>query len=341
MEAISRHFPGPDNRRTTRVGIEHELLTRDAATGAPVAIQRVRAASSTPLAFEPGGQVELNQPCGPAPVVVHRLRRTLSALRSDLARAGILLDASPVDHRTPDEVPLQLTSPRYAAMQAHFDTIGPAGRRMMRCTASTQVCLDWWPGRAGLEQWRVLNLAGPQLAAAYARSTGPGSRLATWLAVDPDRTAFDGRLLRGECPVAAYTEFARGATAFTGSREHLSTLFPPVRPRGRYLEVRFLDVQPEERMRAVVGTLTSLMYDDAVRRRVLAELEPKASRLEELWGAAAAGDLGATLGLTERAVLGLETPRAARRWHVGPRRVSSTSSPDAPASQARRELVRT
>ena len=103
-------------------------------------------------------------------------------------------------------------------MQAHFDTVGPAGRRMMRCTASTQVCLDWWPGRAGLEQWRVLNLAGPFLAAAFARSAGPGSRLATWLAVDPDRTAFDDRLLRGDDPVAAYAAFAAGATAFTGAR---------------------------------------------------------------------------------------------------------------------------
>jgi glutamate--cysteine ligase len=176
-------------------------------------------------------------------------------------------------------------------MQAHFDTIGPAGRRMMRCTASTQVCLDWWPGRAGLEQWRLLNLAGPFLAAAYARSTGPDSRLATWLAVDPDRTAFDDRLLRGADPVAAYADFARGATAFTAPDEHLSTLFPPVRPRGRYLEVRFLDVQPEEHLPEVVGTLTRLMYDDAVRRRMLAELEPEAASLDELWRAAADGSL--------------------------------------------------
>jgi gamma-glutamylcysteine synthetase len=298
MDPVARLFPGPGNRRTTRMGLEHELLTRDVSTGAPVAIERVRAATSTALAFEPGGQVELNQPCGPARVVVRRLQDTVSALRSDLARAGIVLDPSPVDPRPPSEVPLQLTSPRYVAMQAHFDSIGPAGRRMMLCTASTQVCLDWWPGRAGIEQWRVLNLAGPHLAAAYARSAGPDSRLATWLAVDPERTAFDDRLLHGSDPVAAYASFARGATPFTGHEEHLSTLFPPVRPRGRYLEVRFLDVQPEERIGEVVGTLSRLMYDGAVRARLLAELEPEASRLGELWRAAAAGDLV----LTERAV---------------------------------------
>ncbi len=46
MDSVARLFPGPGNRRTTRVGIEHELLTRDSATGAPVAIERVRAATS-------------------------------------------------------------------------------------------------------------------------------------------------------------------------------------------------------------------------------------------------------------------------------------------------------
>src|SRR5205085_4111469 len=115
-----------------------------------------------------------------------------------------------------------------------------AGRVTMRRTGSTQVCMDWWSGPPALEQWRVLNLAAPFLAAAFARATGAGSRLATWLQVDPARTAFDGRLLAGDDPVAAYSAFAAGATPFVAEgREHLTTLFPPVRPRGRYLEVRF------------------------------------------------------------------------------------------------------
>ena len=139
-------------------------------------------------------------------------------------------------------------------MQAHFDTVGPAGRRMMRCTASTQVCLDWWPGRAGLEQWRVLNLAGPHLAAAIravGRARTPGSRPGS------RSTPTARRSTTGCCAVGTRwrrtPDFARGATPFTGPDEHLSTLFPPVRPRGRYLEVRFLDVQPEERVAEVVG----------------------------------------------------------------------------------------
>ena len=226
-------------RRTAAVAVEHELLTADAATGAAVPVDRVRAAvdgaSYAPyVGFEPGGQVELSWPCAPdVPTLARRVRADLAALRAGCLEAGIRLESSPVDVRPESEVPLQLDSPRYVAMQRHFDTIGPAGRRMMRRTASTQVCLDWWAGGAGLEQWRLLNLAGPFLAAAFAR---PGSdRLLTWLAVDPSRTAFDGRLLRGDDPVSAYADFAAAATPIVGRRGAAPDDALPARPTARPL----------------------------------------------------------------------------------------------------------
>lgn len=316
--AVSELFPGPRTTRTLGVGIEHELLARDAADGAAVAVERVRrAVAGAPyrrwVGFEPGGQVELSLPCF---LSVSRLARnwcsTISGLRLDCARAGVLLDDSPVDPRPPDTVPLQLTSPRYLGMQRHLDRIGPAGRRMMRHTASTQVCLDWWAGRAGWEQWRLLLLAGPFLAAAFARSSGPGSRLATWRSVDPGRTAYDDRLLRGVDPVAAYADFAAGAAVFAmpeadetdepatfatwasthdvddaAVAHHLSTLFPPVRPRGRYLEVRFLDVQPDELVVPLTRLLSRLMYDDEVRRQALRIVQYDDPRFVDNWEAAA------------------------------------------------------
>jgi len=136
-------------------------------------------------------------------------------------------------------------------------------------------------GQAGIEQWRVLNLAGPFLAARFNRS----DRLATWLEVDPARTAFDDRLLHGD-PVASYTAFAAGATVFVdGPAGHLSTLFPPVRPRGTYLEVRFLDALPPQDVERAIAVLQNLMYDDVRRRDVLRRLPAG------LWSAAAAGEL--------------------------------------------------
>ena len=78
-------------------------------------------------------------------------------------------------------------------------------------------------GGAGLEQWRLLNLAGPFLAAVFARSAGPGSRLATWLAVDPARTAFDGRLLRGDDPVCGVRRLRRRRDPVRSAGESTST----------------------------------------------------------------------------------------------------------------------
>jgi gamma-glutamylcysteine synthetase len=286
-----------DSRRGTRVGVEHELHTVDHETGGAAPIDRIRAATRGAayaewLDFEPGGQVELSLPCADdAAAMSRQLTRAVNTLRDDCAAVGVALSGSSVDARR--NIALQLTKPRYLAMQAHFDTVGPAGRRMMRRTTSTQICLDWWPGAAGLEQWRVLNLAGPFLAAAFARSVGPSSRLATWLAVDPGRTAFDDRLLAGGDPVGAYADFAAGATVFTTPgdvTEHLTTLFPPVRPRDGYLEVRFLDLQPLCEVERVATVLSALMYDDTLRARAASLLAGEVGRLAGHWHGAAFGD---------------------------------------------------
>jgi len=297
-ERVSRLFPGDHGPRSTRVAVEHELLTADLATGGPVDVERVRAATqgasyAAHLGFEPGGQVELSLPTASCPEQLSlRLGGDLAVLRRDCEGAGIRLIDQPVDDRGVDEVPLQLTHPRYVAMQRHFDTIGPAGRVMMRCTASTQVCLDWWPGQAGAEQWRLLQLVGPFICAVFARSHGASSRLATWLGVDDTRTAFDGRLLHGKDPVAAYADFATRATVFTPATDidqHLSTLFPPVRPRGRYLEVRFPDVQHEDAVAGIVTVLATLAYDNAVRVEALRRVEGEGRRLHQHWADAAQG----------------------------------------------------
>lgn len=307
-------------RRTIRVGLEHELVAADSSTGAVVPIDLIReatqrAAYADHLGFEPGGQVELSMPCEADAVrAVDALAAAVTALRHDCASVGVRLAATPIDVRPLSQVPLQLTTPRYLAMQRHFDTIGPAGRRMMRRTASTQVCLDWWPGDAGLAQWRLLNLAGPFLAAAFARTTGPASRLGTWLAVDPGRTAFDDRLLRGDCPVTDYTAFAASATCFTPAGDidcHLTTLFPPVRPRPGYLEVRFLDAQPVSALATAVTVLSALMYDDGLRVATLRRLESESSRLGERWEASALGDPEVRARGRELVAIGVTSSRRA------------------------------
>jgi gamma-glutamylcysteine synthetase len=289
MELLDWHT---QRTRTTRVGVEQELIVRDTRTGGTADLERLRTAVADSeyaphVTFEPGGQLELSLPVDRSATDAARsLYEAVTSVRRSVARHGIELLDDAVDTRP--AVPRRLRSARYDAMERHFDSIGPAGRAMMRRTASTQVCVDWWPGEEGREQYRALLLSGPWIAAAYARSTGPGSRLATWLEVDPARTAFDGRLLDGE-PDEAYARFAAGAARI--AEPHLSTLFPPVRPRGSYLEVRYLDAQPLHRLEQAIETIATIAYDPEVRGRVLARLEPLAPRLGDYWRAAAHGGL--------------------------------------------------
>src|SRR5262249_53355362 len=129
----------------------------------------IRAASPS---FEPGGQLELSPPPRPsAAALVRDLGQLLRRAVTTAAARGVRLEAVGLNpsHSAAD-VPLRLRTPRYLAMQAMFDEVGPDGRRMMRLTASLQISIDLLPGRAGRDQWLVANLAGPPLTAAFANS---------------------------------------------------------------------------------------------------------------------------------------------------------------------------
>ena len=230
-------------------------------------------------------------------------------------------------HRAID-VGLQLDDERYRVMQQHFDAIGAAGRGMMRLTASLQVCVDLARGAAGVEQWLLANRMGPALAAAFANSavgagavTGwSGTRGVLWQKLDVSRTGFDGAQVSGDDPAGAYAQFAAGAEAMPLSRgvpraddaallrrafaewqaeggerpdaedvaHHLSTLFPPVRPRGGYLEVRYIDAPPRRWLAVPLLLVDILLRDPVARRQALGALGDvdREARLA-MWEAAA------------------------------------------------------
>ena len=293
------------------IGVELELIpVTDTPLPRPVAPAVLAAgfdagfvAAAAPT-FEPGGQLELSP--APRPTVealladVEALSRRATAIA---ARRGIRLEAVGLNpYHSCAEVPLYLSTPRYLAMQRAFDEVGPDGRRMMRLTASLQISVDLLPGQAGREQWLVASLAGPPLAAAFANSAAAagrpagisGARTWIWQHTDLRRTGYDGRHLDLTNPVGAYAAFAAAAPRLR-IREamrpayHLSTLFPPVRPRGGYLEVRYLDAQPAWRIPEVVGVVTSLLYDDRARHDALDLLLPRAQDQHRAWSEAATG----------------------------------------------------
>ena len=315
-------------RTAERVGAEVELIPLDAATGAIAAIESDDRPSTLPalrqmarrlgwrehrsskagvpelhttsggrITYEPGGQIEYAAPPNESvSALVEDLRRTAAALREWLEPAGIELVSRGVDPvNAIEDVPLQLTAERYRRMDAHFARIGPHGARMMRQTASIQICLD--AGPAPLGRWRLLNALAPYLVAIFANSsvyageaTGHRSlRRDIWGRLDPLRTGLPYEVAD---PVAGYAAFAMRAPAILlgdessacvpferhvapgavadldAWRAHLTTLFPEVRPRG-YFEARSTDAIAPEWYAAPLVFLAGLTCHPASARTAL------------------------------------------------------------------------
>jgi glutamate--cysteine ligase len=279
---------GPQPPRPLRVAETDRLLARDPTLR-----------SDARVTFEPGGQLEISPPPSTS---VTDLLRSLATLQSRVERclepSGAGLFASGLNPwNSTDELGLQTTHARYVSMQRHFDRIGTYGRRMMRQSMALQVSLDLGQPSVAGWRWRLANLAGPALSAAFANSPVvagevvgiPGARSQAWQLLDPTRTGFDGAQV-GEPPPVAYRDFALAATyidlqASTTDRRlerddvayHLSTLFPPVRPR-RHLEVRFIDALPTRWVATPVIVLAALLYDQSAGSAALELLED--TRLE-------------------------------------------------------------
>jgi glutamate--cysteine ligase len=308
-EAVHRAFRPAS--RPGRLGVEVELIPVthiDPPRGVDPAqlafgfdADFVNAARPT---FEPGGQLELSPPPRwSVAEVVADVDRLLARATSIAQARGIRLEAVGTNpYQSCADIPLRTPTPRYLAMQDEFDRVGSDGRRMMRLTASLQISVDLLPGTAGVEQWLVANLAGPGLTVAFANSTAidgrptaiPGARTRIWLGVDHRRTAYDGRNLDLADPIGAYASFAADAPrlripASADPAYHLSTLFPPVRPRGGYLELRYLDAQSPQRFGVAFATVAHLLYDRQARRDALDLLRATAGNLEQAWISAGAG----------------------------------------------------
>jgi glutamate--cysteine ligase len=287
-EAVTRAFAPATGPR--RIGVELEMHVRGTPRLGDELLDRGHPT------YEPGGQLELSVP--PQASIPALLREVDWCLDTIAETTEVALTG--VDPwRSLGDVPLALQTSRYRAMQQLFDRYGDSGRRMMRLTASLQVCVDLLPGNAGREQWLVANLAGPALVAAYGGSL---ERTRIWQGMDPARTAYDGRHLDVLDPIGAYEGFARAAERLPipqadDDRYHLNTLFPPVRPRGGYLELRYLDSQRPTA--ELLGTIWVLLYDERLRREALELLLPTLPTYWDQWQSADPSALLAVVGASE------------------------------------------
>ena len=281
--------------------------------------------SGSLVTLEPGGQIELSTP--PAEDVVtsvSHLRSDREALKSRLAEAGF--GAAPLGADLARPVERVNPGARYLAMEQHFDALGcaGAGQAMMSATAALQVNLDAGPATGWNDRMALIRSLVPVLVAIsstspYLGGTSSGwhsMRQGTWQGIDHGRS---DPVSRGE-PTGAWADYAltapvmllrkgdqlhavtarvsfedwlRGRAPFDRRPTladldyHLTTLFPPIRPRG-YVEIRCLDAMPD-RWWPAVAAITTTLADDPVAAAVATEA---CAPVSEDWESAARDGLG-------------------------------------------------
>jgi glutamate--cysteine ligase len=267
------------------------------------------------VTLEPGGQVELSgPPLAGVAAAVAALRADRAVLADALARDGLglaLLGTDPL--RPPTRVHpgarYAAMEEHFTAAGCH-----EAGLAMMTSTASLQVNLDAGPAEGWSSRVRLAHQLGPVLIAVSAcspllsgRPTGwRSTRQRIWGDLDQARC---GPLLGGADPAGEWAAYAlsapvmlvrdddggatpvRSGAAFadwlTGEADlgrrptradldyHLTTLFPPVRPRG-FLEIRYHDAAPEPWWPALAAVAATLLDDPVAADRAAEAGEPVA-----------------------------------------------------------------
>ncbi|THV26482.1 ergothioneine biosynthesis glutamate--cysteine ligase EgtA [Glycomyces paridis] len=206
------------------------------------------------------------------------------------------------------------------------------------------------PGPAGIAaRWVLAHRLAPVLIAAFANSPlrrgAPSlwrsTRQHVWTAIDPTRArpvphahdpgrdpredwaryALDARVMALRGPGRwtvprglTFRGWLRSATLRPPTADdldyHLTTLFPPVRPRGAYLELRMIDAQPGPDWIVPVAVAAALFDDPAANAAAHEALEP-------LWRNATPGDL--YLRAATAALLDAPIAAAARACFEGAR----------------------
>jgi glutamate--cysteine ligase len=280
--------------------------------------------SGSSVTVEPGGQLELSTPPrADVAAAVAALRADRAVLSAALAQAGF--GSAPIGADPARPTRRISPGGRYVAMERHFAALGYAepGRAMMTATAALQVNVDAGPADRWAQRLRHIRRLGPVLVAASACSPYLGGRASGWRSMR--QQAWQGIDVRrsgvvaGAEPTAAWASYALDAPVMLvrdGERSapvttrvpfatwlggsaalgrpatvadleyHLTTLFPPIRPRG-YVEIRCLDALPDRYWPALAALTVTLIDDEVAADRAAEFCEP----IRNSWASAARSGL--------------------------------------------------
>lgn len=187
-----------------------------------------------------------------------------------------------------------LPKTRYEYMDRYFQTIGPWGRRMMRGTASTQVSIDYYSEEDFMKKYRIAYYLKEVLAWFFSNThvfegeeyTGRDLRDRVWSGTDKRRVEVASYMKDNTLSFAGYADFVmetpvivnkeagrefydeRTIGKIAGERifskdemvHMLSMVFPMIRAK-QFLELRFADSMPMERVLCYVLVIKGLFSD--------------------------------------------------------------------------------
>jgi glutamate--cysteine ligase len=254
------------------------------------------------ITFEPGGQFELSGPCQPGVgAACTAMRADVRVARDAFERAGIDLvgigvDPDGIRPRVVDAPRYRAMEEYFDTRWPDGRTMM---RSTAAVQVNLDIGHDPDDVEA---RWQRAHDVGPVLTAAFANSPfdaeghpsgWQSTRMAVWLAIDPCRTG--AAHVPGVDAVTAWTAYVLDAPVMLVRRDddhsialrdplpfgrwvgeghalgwpteadleyHLTTLFPPVRPR-RWLELRMIDSLPDEWWPVAVAVTTALLDDPA------------------------------------------------------------------------------
>lgn len=284
-----------------------------------------------------------------APAAIAAMAADQAVLRAAFTEAGLGLVALGADPLRPTQRinpgPRYAAMEQFFAA-SHT---GSAGAAMMTSTASVQLNLDAGRRSRWADRVRLAHALGPTMVAIAANSPLLSGEFSGWrstrqrvwsrldsmrcgpvLALDGTDPASDWARYALKAPVmlvhapdaipvsryVPFADWADGRVRLGGRRAaiadldyHLTTLFPPVRPRG-WLEIRYLDSVGDALWPAIVFTLATLLDDSATADAAAEAVAPVAT----------AWDVAARTGLADP------------RLHAAARRCVGLVAGRAPAS---------
>lgn len=235
------------------------------------------------ITLEPGSQIEISISRKDRIEDIEKIYFDfLNVITPPLDKRGYRLLTQGYSPQKAEEIEL-IPKDRYIFMDRYFEKTGPYGRYMMRGTASTQVCVDYYDEEDFSKKYYVAYSLKPVLSLLTANSPcfqGEKNddkllRTHIWENVDKDRVIVDK-----EMNFSKYADFVLNCPLIVKGEEYteekikdvykditqeeiehcLSMVFPEVRLK-KYIEIRFADSLPVEYALSYATLIKGLFKD--------------------------------------------------------------------------------